>query len=96
MTRGLVYSTLIPLINYLRNGELPEDDKSARSIVFESSKFKLDVGLLYCENPAFPGRHCVAVPCLMEVAHSSFLGGHFEESGVETATEKWGGGRSAY
>ena len=52
-------STLIPLINYLRNDELPEDDKSARSIVFESSKFKLDVGMLYYENPAFHGRYCV-------------------------------------
>ena len=27
-------STLIPMINYLKNGELPEDDKSARGIVF--------------------------------------------------------------
>ena len=34
MNRGLI----IPLINYLRNGEHPEDDKSARIIVLESSR----------------------------------------------------------
>ena len=77
-------STLIPMINYLRNGELPEDDKSARSIVFESSKFELDGGVLYYENPAFPRRHCVVVPVslcsrIMEEAHSSCFGGHFGE-----------------
>ena len=34
MNRGLI----IPLINYLRNSEHPEDDKFARSIVLESSR----------------------------------------------------------
>ena len=29
---------------------------------FESSKFELEGGVLYYENPAFPGKHCAVVP----------------------------------
>ena len=54
MNGGLIF----PMINYLRNGELPEDDKTARSIVL----LELDDGVLYYENSGFPGRYCVVVP----------------------------------
>ena len=46
MNGGLIF----PMINYLSNG--------ARSIVL----LELDDGVLYYENPGFPGRYCVVVP----------------------------------
>ena len=78
---------LAAMINYLTEGVLPADDKFAKRIVFESSRYEMIDGILNFENPAFPGRQCVVVPkCLREAilteAHASCFGGHFSERKV--------------
>lgn len=48
------------VIDYLKEGILPQDDKEARKIVLRSDNFDVIDGLLHYENPNFPGRWCVA------------------------------------
>ena len=80
-------SELGAMISYLKHGELPNDQKLARRIVLESSKFEIVDDILHFENPVFPGRHCIAAPpslreSLLNEAHSSCFGGHFSERKV--------------
>ena len=37
----------IPIFDYIENGVLPEDDKAARKLIFESEQFVIDDGILY-------------------------------------------------
>ena len=37
----------IPTFDYIENGTLPEDDKAARKLIFESEQFVIDDGILY-------------------------------------------------
>ena len=75
---------LLPLINYLRSGELPEEEKAARKIVMESAKYDLMDGILYFLYPAAPHRSCIVVPKvlqmpLLEETHGGTFAGHFAE-----------------
>ena len=37
----------IPIFDYIENGTLPEDNKAARKLIFESKQFVIDDGILY-------------------------------------------------
>ncbi len=50
------------MVAYLKSGVLAEDEKLARRVVLESKQFELVDGVLYHENPVFPGRWCLVVP----------------------------------
>ena len=43
----------------------------------ESSKFELDGGVLYYENTAFLGRHCVVVPVSLDSRIQDYRRGTF-------------------
>lgn len=66
------------MIAYLKEGTLPDDERSSRRVVLESKHFEL---VLYHENAAFPGRWCVVVPqevqkTLLEESHQGRFAGH--------------------
>ena len=72
---------------YLSEKVLPEDDRLARRITFESRHFDLLDGVLHHESPHYPGRWCTAVPTslcssLLEDAHGGLLAGHLAEKHV--------------
>ena len=72
------------LIAYIKDGDLPADDKQARHVVLEQPHFDLIDGILCHENPHFPGCWCTAVPkemreSLVQEAHSGKFSGHFGE-----------------
>lgn len=75
---------LLPLISYLRRGELPEEEKAAKKIVMESAKYELMDGILHFEYPTAPHRWCIVVPKdlqvpLLEETHGGKFAGHFAE-----------------
>ena len=51
------------MLTYITRGDLPDDEKQARKLVLESKLFSVIEGVLYREDPLFPGRQCVVVPC---------------------------------
>lgn len=53
---------LLPMLDYLKDGELPHDNKTARRIIVESSFYTMLDNMLHHENPSCPGRMCVMVP----------------------------------
>ena len=72
---------------YLSEEVLPEDEKLAHKIVFESSHFGLLDGILHHESFHFPGRWCITVPAtlrpsLLADAHGGLLAGHLAEKRV--------------
>ncbi len=72
------------MVAYLKSGALPEDVKLARRVVLESKQFELVDGILYHENPVFPGRWCLVVPrefrtALLAEAHQGRFAGHLSE-----------------
>ena len=72
---------------YLQYGTLPDEEKLSRRIVLESKQYEVIEGVLYHENPAFPGRWCVVVPkdfrtALLEEAHQGRFAGHLAEKKV--------------
>ena len=86
-TRQQTCPDLSDMFAYLSKKELPEDDKLAKRIVYESRHFDLLDGVLHHESPHFPGRWCVAVPSdlrsrLLDDAHSGLLAGHLAEKRV--------------
>ena len=75
------------MIDYLKDGTLPEDDKEARRIVLHSPNFDVIDGILHHENVNFPGRWCVAIPKekrvdLIREAHDGRFSGHFAEKRI--------------
>ena len=58
-TRHMEDPELITMMSYLQDEFLPDDDNHSRKIVLESKNFELVEGVLYHENPAFPGRWCI-------------------------------------
>ena len=78
---------LTPMLDYLKSGGLPSDNKTARKIVFEGRHYSLLDNVLHHENPSFPGRVCPVVPKelrnkLMEETHGGIFAGHFAEKKV--------------
>jgi len=50
------------MIEYLENGNLPEDEKQCKKLVLEHPQYELIDGVLYSENPAAPGSWRIVVP----------------------------------
>jgi hypothetical protein len=50
---------LVAMVQYLKHGELPGDEKQGKKVVLESARFELIDDVLHHENPAFPGRYIV-------------------------------------
>ena len=80
------YDTSVMMV-YLQDGTLPEEEKLSRRIVLESRQFTLTDGVLYHENPVFPGRWCVVTPAefrseLLEEAHRGRFAGHLSAAKV--------------
>ena len=50
------------VMDYLKDGTLPGDDKEAKKVVLCSKYCDMIDGILHHENPSFPGRWCVAIP----------------------------------
>ena len=78
---------LLPMLVYLKDGELPHDNKTARRIVVESSFYTMLDNVLHHENPSCPGRMSVVVPKelrsnLIEETHGGIFAGHFSEKKV--------------
>ena len=78
---------LKPMIDYLQHGTLPSEDREARKIVMQSKYFDLIDDSLHHENPAFPGKWCLAVPknkreYLIQEAHDGRFSGHFAEKRI--------------
>ena len=79
--------SLVPMLQYLKDGLLPEDEQAARKILFGSKQYELIDGVLYFENPAYPERWCVVVPHelrdeLIREAHGGCFAGHLSEKKV--------------
>ena len=75
---------LIPMIQYLEEKKLPEEDQHSKRIVLESPHFELVKGVLYRENPHSPGKWCVVVPknhrhTLLHEAHNGRFSGYLAE-----------------
>lgn len=73
---------LVPVIIYLRDDVLPDDQKLARKLVLEGPQYDLINGVLHHENPHQPGSWRVVVPGslrggLMEEMHGGRFSGHF-------------------
>ena len=70
------------MINYLENGDLPADDKQARTVAAQASLFVIIDDILYHLHPKHGDRKCVVVPQqlrpgIMEENHSGPMAGHF-------------------
>ena len=91
-----------PMLTYLSCGDLPEDDKLARRIVFESRTFNVVSGVLHREDPSFPTRNCIVAPSLMrdsliQEAHQGRFAGHLAQKKVYDRLRRyvwWRGMRS--
>ena len=76
-----------PLLVYLSTNTLPDDDKLARRLVFQSHLFDVVDGILYHRDPVVPGRQCPVVPResrqpLLEESHQGRFAGHLAEKKV--------------
>ena len=79
--------SLVPMLQYLTDGLLPEDEQVARKIVLGSKQYELIDGVLHFENPTYPGRWCVVVPQglqeeVMKEARGGCFAGHLSEKKV--------------
>ena len=75
---------LAPIFRYLEEGILPGDDRYAKRLALEKSRFEVIDGVLYHENPDVPGVWRIAVPralreILLKESHSGKFAGHFAE-----------------
>lgn len=75
------------LIDYLKDGILPGDDKEAKKVVLVSKCCDMIDGILHHENPNFPGRWCMAIPRgrrheLIQEAHDGRFSEHFAEKRI--------------
>ena len=69
------------MIAYLKDGTLPDDERSSHRVVLESKHFELVDEVLYHKNAVFPGRCCAVVlqevrQSLLEEAHQGRFAGH--------------------
>ena len=91
-----------PMLTYLTGGDLPEDEKLARRIVFESKMFNVVNGVLHREDPSFPSRNCIVVPSslrvpLVQEAHQGRFAGHLAQKKIHDRLRRyvwWRGMRS--
>ena len=75
------------VIEYIEQDVLPSDEKLARKVVLERSRFSLMDGVLYFVDGARGGNLRIVVPDtvkekLMEEAHAGSLAGHFAASSL--------------
>ena len=72
---------LLPYFQYLEEGKLPENERDARRIVFESEKMEVIDGVLRHDSVADQLQWCIAVPKelrqdMIAEAHTSLYSGH--------------------
>ena len=75
-------ANLQPIFHYLEKGELPADEKKARKLVLESSRFSIIDGVLYHVDNSQQNRLRLAAPAsihekLLKENHSEMFSGHF-------------------
>ena len=75
-------ANLQPIFHYLEKGELPADEKKARKLVLESSRFSIIDGVLYFVDNSRQNRLRLAAPMsihekLLKENHSEMFSGHF-------------------
>ena len=84
-SQQLADPTLRPMIKYLSNQELPEDEKEARELMLAHSRYSLLDGVLYYSDkkdnllivpPTASRRH------LFEEAHNGIFGGHLRDGKI--------------
>ena len=85
---------LSPMIEYLENGNLPEDEKQCKKLVLEHPLYELIDGVLYNENPAAPGSWRIVVPDvlragMLQEAHGGRFAGHFSEKVYEALRKRY-------
>ena len=92
--------TLSPIMGYLEDGTLPDEEKRARRLLLEQSQFALIGGILY---RALPDGALRLVPpttdrqSLFEEAHAGKFGGHLREQKVYSQLRRqywWSGMRN--
>ena len=76
-----------PLIDYLKDGILPGDDKEAKKVVLVSKCCDMIYGILHHEKQNLPERWCTAIPRgrrheLIQEAHVGRFSGHFAEKRI--------------
>ena len=59
-------SQLLPMINYLKSGKLPENETEAKKLVMEHSQYDLIDNALHHENPTNRGSWRVVVPAQLQ------------------------------
>ena len=84
---------LLPMINYLKSGKLPEDESEAKKLVMEHSQYDLIDNVLHNENPANRGSWRVVVPAelqseLLREIHRGKFSGHFAEKRIHETLRK--------
>ena len=90
--------TLLPIIQFIETGVLPDNDREARKLLLQREDFTLLDGVLYYLDHK-KGCRRLAVPKeqkqkLMEETHSGKFGGHFAEHSTYTTLSKaywWNG-----
>ena len=76
---------LQPMLTYLDKGSLPDDEKQAKQLLLERSRFDLIDGVLHYEDPKSPGQWRLVVPeelksVILDEAHGGRFGGLFREA----------------
>ena len=77
--------TLSPIMGYLKDGTLPDEEKVARRLLLEQSQFALIGGVLYRVLPDGALRVVPPTPdryALFQEAHAGKFGGHLREQKV--------------
>ena len=81
------------MIDYLKNGKLPENEPQAKKLVMEHSQHDLIDDILHHENPANHGSWHVVVPAelqseLLQEAYRGKFAGHFAEKRIYETLRK--------
>ena len=88
-------ASLVPLIRYLVDRELPEDKQEAAALISKASTFVMLNGILHHVDPKTPGTQQVVVPShlrakLMTEVHGGKMSGHFSEPRLyKTLSRSW-------
>ena len=79
---------MTPIIAYLLNGTLPEDENEARRLMYQLPRYTMLDNKLYRRGFSMPLLKCVAEPeatCILKEIHEGFCGGH---TGGHSLTQK--------
>ena len=84
---------LLPMIDYLKSGKLPEEESEAKKLVMEHSQYDLIDDVLHHENPTNRGTWRVVVPHqlqseLLQETHRGKFSGHFAKKRIYETLRK--------